>query len=316
VPRSSKSKKKVVAILGAGRMGADIALAFARGGWQCHVFENDGSARKRAAAYWKKECTRLNFKTRSKNLNLHSEIDAMPWKSVDLVIEAVFEDLALKHRLLRDIEPRVRPDALITTNTSGLRVRDVVKPLKRQGRSAGLHFSVPAHVMLAVEITRGPKTALRTMKKLIGWMEGFGKVPVVLQRDVPGMLINRIQHAMYREIYHLIDSGIATARDVDRAVRFGFGMRYNILGPVVSRDIHGLPVHLATSRNLYPTLHNGRRPSATLSRLVAQGHHGVRTGRGFYRWNPKTVDKRLDKFTQLLESGYARMKRIGEPTEF
>lgn len=297
-------------------MGADIAIAFARNGWTCDVVESSAAVRKRATAYWGKEFKRLRAMTALKRIRLHADLDAVPWKGMDLVIEAVFEDLALKHRLLREIEPRVSPAALIVTNTSGLRVRDVVRPLKRQERSAGLHFSVPAHVMLVVEVTRGPKTSDATMKKLLSWMEAMGKVPVVLQRDVPGMLINRIQHAMYREIYHLIDSGITTAEDVDRAVRFGFGFRYNILGPVVSRDIHGLPVHLATSKNLYPTLHNGRKTSETLERLVAQGHHGVTTGRGFYAWDPKTVDKRMAEFTRLLEAGISRIKRRGEPTEF
>jgi 3-hydroxybutyryl-CoA dehydrogenase len=315
VPKSNKQPQCVV-ILGAGRMGADMAIAFARNGWRCEVVEDSAAVRKRAAAYWKKEGARLKATGAIKRIGLHGELDPVPWKAADLVIEAVFEDLALKQRLLREIEPRVKPTTLICTNTSGLRVRDVVKPLKRQGRSAGLHFSVPAHVMLVVEVTRGPKTTDATMKTLLDWMEAMGKVPVVLNRDVPGMLINRIQHAMYREIYHLIDSGITTAVDVDRAVRFGFGFRYNILGPVVSRDIHGLPVHLATSKNLYPTLHNGKTPSATLRRLVEQGHHGVTTGRGFYTWDPKTVDKRMTEFTRLLEEGFARIKRRGAPTEF
>jgi len=297
-------------------MGADMAIAFARAGWRCEIVENSAAVRKRATAYWGKEGRRLRAVAALKRIRLHADMDAVPWKEMDLVIEAVFEDLALKHRLLREIEPRVRADTLICTNTSGLRVRDVVKPLKQQARSAGLHFSVPAHVMLVVEVTRGPKTSDATMKKLLGWMEAMGKVPVVLKKDVPGMLINRIQHAMYREIYHLIDSGITTAVDVDRAVRFGFGFRYNILGPVVSRDIHGLPVHLATSKNLYPTLHNGRTPSKTLQRLVEQGHHGVTTGRGFYKWDPKTVEKRMTEFTRMLEAGISRIRRRGEPTEF
>lgn len=297
-------------------MGADIAIAFARNGWRCEVTETELAVHKRASAYWAKEFKRLRSNAAGKAITLHEGTGTVPWKQADLVIEAVFEDLALKHRLLREIEPLVRAEAIIATNTSGLRVRDVVNPLKRQQRSAGLHFSVPAHVMLVVEVTRGPKTSDATMKKLLGWMDAMGKVAVVLNRDVPGMLINRIQHAMYREIYHLIDSGITTAEDVDRAVRFGFGFRYNILGPVVSRDIHGLPVHLATSKNLYPTLHNGRKPSATLQRLVDQGHHGVTTGRGFYKWDPKTVDARMTEFTRLLESGIARIRRRGQPTEF
>lgn len=313
---SKNSKARCVTIIGAGRMGADMAIAFARAGWRCDVVETSAAMRKRAAAYWAREGKRLRAASVLKRIRLHADLDAVPWKEMDLVIEAVFEDLALKHELLRDIEPRVRADTLICTNTSGLRVRDVVKPLKKQARSAGLHFSVPAHVMMVVEVTRGPKTADATMKKLLGWMEAMGKVPVVLNRDVPGMLINRIQHAMYREIYHLIDSGITTAVDVDRAVRFGFGFRFNLLGPVVSRDIHGLPVHLATSKNLYPTLHNGRQPSKTLQKLVADGHHGVTTGRGFYQWDPKTVEKRLTTFTCMLEAGFARVKRRGEPTEF
>ncbi len=315
MPRSNSRLRRVV-VVGAGRMGADIAIAFVRSGWRCEVVETGTAVRNRATAYWAKEAKRLKAATAMKRITVHAGLDAVAWKDADLVIEAVFEDLALKHRLLSDIEPRVRADTLIVTNTSGLRVRDVVKPLKRQARSAGLHFSVPAHVMLVVEVTRGPKTSDATMKKLLGWMDAMGKVPVVLNRDIPGMLINRIQHAMYREIYHLIDSGITTAVDVDRAVRFGFGFRYNILGPVVSRDIHGLPVHLATSKNLYPTLHNGRTPSRTLQKLVNQGHHGVTTGRGFYTWDPKTVEKRLTEFTRMLEAGISRIKRRGQPTEF
>jgi 3-hydroxybutyryl-CoA dehydrogenase len=121
---------------------------------------------------------------------------------------------------------------------------------------------------------------------------------------------------MYREIYHLIDEGIATAEAVDLAVRFGFGFRYPILGPVVSRDIHGLPVHLAVSKQIYPTLHNGTTPSRKLSQLVKQGHHGVRTGRGFYQWDPKTTEQRLLHFTKLLEQGLRRVKQRGKPTEF
>ena len=313
---ASTKRPPCVAILGAGRMGADMAIAFARQGWRCEVTEPSPAMRKRAAAYWTKEFRRLRVSAARKRITLHEGHETPDWKAADLVVEAVFEDLKLKHRLLRDIEPRVRTDAIIATNTSGLRVQDVLRPLKRPERGAGLHFSVPAHVMLVVEMTRAPKTSDATMKKLLGWMDAMGKVAVVLNRDVPGMLINRIQHAMYREIYHLIDSGVTTAVDIDRAVRFGFGFRYNIIGPVVSRDIHGLPIHLATAKNLLPTLHNGRKPSATLEKLVKQGHHGVTTGRGFYEWDPKTVGKRLTEFTRLLETGVARIKRRGQPTEF
>ena len=312
--KAGKPAAKVVAILGAGRMGADMALAFARGGWTCEVVEVDAGCRKQAQKHWQHECRRLRIARKS--IRLHASSDDVAWRDVDLLIEAVTEDLKLKHRLLRELEPRLRRDAYVATNTSGLRIGDVTSVLKRPGRSGGIHFMVPAHVMLPVEVTKGPKTSQATLKKFTAWVEALGKVPVVLRKDVPGMLINRIQHAMYREIYHLMDTGVVKAEDVDRAVRFGFGFRYHLLGPVVSRDIQGIGVHYATAKNLYPTLHNGTRPPRVVERLVKQGRLGVRTGRGFYRWDPKTTPRRLRRLTELLEAQLRRMKRIGEPTEF
>jgi 3-hydroxybutyryl-CoA dehydrogenase len=305
-----------VVIIGAGRMGADIALAFALGGWQCNVLESDRVIRERANGHWRQELKRLRASRTIDLLRMHADADTVDWNQADLAVECVFEDLELKRKLLKSIEPRMRRDAIIATNTSSLRITDVTSVLKDGSRGAGLHFSVPSHVMLAVEITRGRRTSDGTMKKLSSWMTNMGKVPIVINRDVPGMVINRIQHAMYRELYHLIDEGIATAETVDLAVRFGFGFRYWMLGPVVSRDIHGLPVHLAVSKQIYPTLHNGKTPSKRLRQLVKDGHHGVRTGRGFYRWDPKTIDSRLTHFTELLEETLKRVKRRGQPTEF
>jgi 3-hydroxybutyryl-CoA dehydrogenase len=303
-------------VIGAGRMGADIALAFVLGGWTCDVVETDQSVRERAGSYWRQELKRLRSSRTISLLKMHAQADTVDWKLVDLAVECVFEDVKLKHKVLKSIEPRLRRDAIIATNTSSLRITEVTSVLKDATRAAGLHFSVPSHVMLAVEITRGRKTSDRTMAKLTSWMKDMNKVPIVINRDVPGMVINRIQHAMYREIYHLIDEGIATVETIDLAVRFGFGFRYSILGPVVSRDIHGLPIHLAVSEQIYPTLHNGKTPSKKLRQLVKDGHHGVRTGRGFYRWDPKTVGSRLTHFTELLEGTLKRVKRRGQPTEF
>jgi 3-hydroxybutyryl-CoA dehydrogenase len=312
----SSARPRHAVVIGAGRMGADIALALALGGWRCDVIETDSVVRERAGSYWQQELKRLRATASSRRMRLHADAAAVKWNTVDLALEAVFEDLSLKHAVLRDIEAKVRRDALIATNTSSLRITDVMSVLKHTGRSAGLHFMTPAHVMLAVEITSGRNTAASTMAKLVSWMEEMGKVPIVLNRDVPGMLINRIQHAMYREIYHLIDQGIATAETVDLAVRFGFGFRYPILGPVVSRDILGLPVHLAVAKQIYPTLHNGKMPSRKLRQLVKDGHHGVRTGRGFYSWDLKTIGPRLTHFTELLEQSLRRVKRRGKPSEF
>ena len=313
--RPEKALRHAV-VLGAGRMGADIAMALAMGGWKCDVIDPGAGVRERTAPYWKKELRRLDSTSASKRMRLHPSPENIDWPTVDLVVESVPEDMKLKHAVLKQIEPLVRPQTIIATNTSSLRISDVTGVLKHPGRGAGFHLSVPAHIMLAVEITKGEKSAPKTVKKLADWAKALGKVPIVINRDVPGMLINRLQHAMYREIYHLIDTGVATPHDIDCAVRFGFGFKYNIVGPVFSRDIHGIPVHLATAKQLYPTLYNGRKPSKTLSRLVRQGHHGVTTGQGFYKWPKATTAKRLEEFASLLNQSLTRIKRVGEPSDF
>lgn len=305
-----------VIVVGAGRMGADIALAFALAGWQCDVVEPDADMRDRVAVYWGKELARLRQKSRIRRLRMHSALDSVDGRAALLAIEAVSEDLKVKHAVVRQIEAIVGARTVIATNTSSLRITDVMSVLKRPARGAGMHFSVPAHVMMIAEITRGELSSAGTIRKLIDWTEQLGKVPLLVRRDITGMLINRIQHAMYREIYHLIDSGIATPRDIDCAVRFGFGFRYNIIGPVMSRDIHGLPVHLATARQIYPTLHNGKEPGKVLVDLVDRGHHGVTTGEGFYKWPRATTPARLERFAALLDASYKRIARFGEPSDF
>lgn len=315
VGRRGRAPRRVV-VLGAGRMGADIALAFARAGWQCEAVEPDEAARARAAAYWPAELARMRARSACRRLRCRERMQDVDWSTVDLAVEAVPEDLALKHEVLRAVETLAPAGALIATNTSSLRIADVTRVLRRRGRGAGLHFSVPAHIMAVVEITKGEHSDQATADTFADWVRDMGKVPVLLNRDIPGMLINRIQHAMYREIYHLVDSGVASVQDIDRAVRFGFGFRYQILGPLISRDIHGLPVHLATARELYPTLCNGTQPGELLTRLVDEGCHGVATGRGFYEWDRRSTPKRLAAFAGLLERALRRVRRMGEPAEF
>jgi len=305
-----------VVVFGAGRMGADIGIAFARAGWRCDVIEPGEASRGHAREYWSAELARLRARGSARRLRCHARAQDVDWKAVDLVIEAVPEDMALKHAVLRAVDALAPATAVIATNTSSLRITDVTQVLRDPQRGIGMHFGVPAHILPAVEVTRGAATSEATLQAATAWLEALGKVPVVIQRDVAGQIINRLQHAMYREIYHLIDEGIATPRDIDRAVRFGFGLKYSVIGPVVSRDVHGLPVHLAVAAQIYPTLHNGTAPSRTLARLVEQGREGVRTGSGFYEWDPDTLAQRLLEFGALLEAQVKRIRRLGEPLDF
>jgi len=297
-------------------MGADMALAFAKGGWHCSVVETATANLERAKSYWQAETHRLGWDQALTRLSCHSDLVDVEWGSVDLVIEVIPENLALKHSLLASIDELANDNTVIATNTSSLRITEVTSVLKDPQRAIGMHFGVPAHILPAVEVTRGNSTSDLTLDTVLEWLESLGKVPVVVQRDIPGQIINRLQHAMYREIYHLIDEGIATPRDIDRAVRFGFGLKYSVVGPVASRDIHGLPVHLAVSSQLYPTLHNDPAPPKILSKLVEEGHKGVLTGQGFYSWPPETCSERMQQFALLMEEQVKRIRKLGEPMDF
>jgi 3-hydroxybutyryl-CoA dehydrogenase len=119
--------------------------------------------------------------------------------------------------LFRRLEQLARTDAILTTNSSSLPVGSVTRGVKRRDRTAGLHFVTPPHVVPVVEVTRAKDTSARTLARICAWMRALGKIPVTLTRDVPGMLMNRVQHAMMREAFNLIDRGIATPADIDLA---------------------------------------------------------------------------------------------------
>ena len=134
---------------------------------------------------------------------------------------------------------------------------------------------------------------------------GCGSVPVLVRKDKPGFLANRLQHALAREAFAMIDEGIATPEDVDAAVRFGFGFRYLAAGPVLQRDHAGLDVHCAAAATIYPTLSNAPEPATVLRHLVAQGRLGMKTGGGFYDWPEDRRRAEQVRYNALLQQGLA-----------
>jgi 3-hydroxybutyryl-CoA dehydrogenase len=298
-------------------MGGDIAAVFAAGGWTAHVCEPAarvrGSLPRRAAAAL---ASLRAAPSAARRIHSHVELAALPWAGIALVVEAVPEQLALKQRVFRDIEALAPRGAILTTNSSSLRLTEVAAKLRYKDRAAGMHWLTPAHMAPVVEVVRGRATSARTIRTLNAWLADLGKLPVNLNRDVPGMIVNRVQHSMLREAFHLVDSGIATPEDIDRAVRYGFGFRYVACGPIRQRDLNGLVIHHAAAAQIYPTLHGGKKPPRCLARLVARGHVGSATGRGFYRWNPATLartlrdyDARLGAALKLMASSRPRRVR-------
>jgi 3-hydroxybutyryl-CoA dehydrogenase len=167
----------------------------------------------------------------------------------------------------------------------------------------GLHFFMPAHLVPLVEVVLGQHSALPLAECLSQFMRRCGMVPVLVRKDLPGFLANRLQHALAREAFAMIDAGIATAEDVDAAVRFGFGFRFLSAGPVLQRDHAGIDVHCAAAATMYPSLAANTVPATVLQERVASGKLGMKTGEGFFAWTPETIAAERKRYDDLLLAG-------------
>ena len=246
-------------MIGAGTMGAGIARIFAAGGASVRLM-----ARREASLDSARE--RLG----ETDMRLTTSLDEA-LTGADLVIETIVEQVDPKREVLTRAEELAAAEALVTTNTSSLPLAAFEGALSRPERFAGLHFLNPPELVEVVEIVGGEDTAPETLETLAGWMEELGKAPVVVRRDIPGFVVNRLQYALLREAYSLVDSGVCSFADVDRAVTQGLGARWAAIGPFETMDLAGLDVHAAVAANLWPELANTAAPSETIAKTLESG---------------------------------------------
>jgi 3-hydroxybutyryl-CoA dehydrogenase len=236
------------------------------------------------------------------------------WEGVDLVIECAPERLDTKRAVFAELERLAPRETILASNSSSLRISDIARGLATRERILGLHFFLPAHLVAGVEVIRGEDTDAAAWRRLGAMVRGWGKVPVMVRKDLPGFLANRIQHALMREAFALVDAGIASPEDVDNAVRFCFGFRYAAAGPILQKDLSGLEVHHAAATAVYPDLATNAAPGPTLGRLVAEGKLGAKTGEGFYQWTAEAANAVRERYERDLADTLAILKRsLPEP---
>ena len=202
----------------------------------------------------------------------------------DLVIEAVFEKMDVKRSVYAQIEACYEGRPVLATNTSGLPLNELGDALKYPQRFLAMHFFQPADVFPMIEVVRGQHTEDDALEVAIAAVRRARREPIVLQRAVNGYLINRLQHSILHEAYHLLESGIATAEMIDNVAKFLLGPRMCITGLLEQKDLAGLEMHAQAQRSIVPTLSHTGVPSGYLQDMVARGDVGVRSGRGFYEW--------------------------------
>jgi len=209
---------------------------------------------------------------------------------VDLVIEAVFENLELKQQIFQRLDRLTPPEIILASNTSGLSITAISALATHRERMATTHFWMPPHLVPLVEVVMSPHTSESTAQTLLTFLRQCGKKPVLVRKDLPGQLANRIFQAMIREATNLVQEGVATPEDVDSAIKNGLGIRLPVWGVLEHIDAVGLDMCLTIQNSVLPVLDNEPHATQLFADKVAQGNLGVKSGKGFYDWSKKDVD--------------------------
>lgn len=218
----------------------------------------------------------------------------------DLVIESIPENLQLKQDFFVRIEKHCRTETILASNTSGLPVTDLAAHLEHPERFAVTHFWNPPHLMPLVEVVKGEKTSMATVETLVELFRRAGKKPVLVLKDTPGQLGNRLFQALLREAIHIVEEGIASVEDVDSAVKNGLGRRFPVYGPLEHNDVVGLDTLFAIQSYICASLCSAAEPAALLKERFEAGDLGVKSGKGFYDWRERSGQELVDERDRFL----------------
>ena len=285
-----KKTIKTVGVCGAaGTMGAGIALVAARAGFRTISYDIKGDALERAAkqsaAFLDKSVARgkLDVAKRDAILGamLHST-DIAALGDCDLVIEAVFEDLATKRDLMKRLDAVCAEDTIFGSNTSTLSITEIASGSKAPGRVVGMHFCLPAQLMKLIEMSPGILTSADTFQAAWEWTQACGQIPVRTQ-DKPGFILNALLVPFNNDAIRAVEAGVASAADIDKAIKVGLGYK---MGPLELIDLIGLDTQVRLCEAFYPiTLDPRAATPPLLRRMVAAGLLGRKSGRGFFGYD-------------------------------
>lgn len=289
------SKKAITpgktAVVGAGTMGHGIAATFVMKGYCVSLYDIDESQLQKAEQqmtaiadrfYAEGRLGQEAHQTFNDRISYHNDLAAAT-ESVDLVIEAVSEDIDLKKEIFSELD-QLTDDAILASNTSGFSITEIASVVQNPYRVVGTHWFNPPYIVPLVEVVKGTATDDRLASELGDFLDSLGKTAVVIEKDIPGYIGNRIQMAMTYEAFSLLAEGVANAEDIDKVVKAGFGFRLPVLGIFEKADQSGIDVHHAVESYLMKELDRGTDPDPAASQLVEMEHYGVKTGRGVYDW--------------------------------
>lgn len=282
-----------ISIIGSGTMGSGIALCFSLAGYSVSLYSKSKLGLLRAQKRIKYSiATFINEKLINKHLGQSTLVKIGFTNSLEdcvlnaqFILESIPEQLELKQKLFQLIELKCAADAILSTNTSGLSITEIAYVCKNPERVIGLHWANPAEIVPLVEVIKGKLTSIEVSDLTYKLAERIGKMPVMIEKEVPGFASNRLQFAMLREALHLVESGVVKAEDVDKVLKGGVGFRYPWLGPLETADLGGLDVFYKISEYLFEKLSVMKKPPPSFKKIIDKGNLGIKTGEGFYKYN-------------------------------
>ncbi|MFF9113341.1 MULTISPECIES: 3-hydroxyacyl-CoA dehydrogenase family protein [unclassified Streptomyces] len=278
-----------LAVIGAGLMGSGIAQVSAQAGWDVVLRDVTDEALTRGtdgikASYdkfvSKGKLAAEDAEAALARITATTDLDAAA--DADLVVEAVFEKLEVKHEIFRALDKIVRPETVLASNTSAIPITKIAAATERPERVVGVHFFSPVPMMQLVELVRGYKTSDETLASARAFAESVGKTCIVVNRDVAGFVTTRLISALVVEATKLYESGVATAEDIDTACKLGFG---HAMGPLATADLTGVDILLHATSNIYTESQDEKfAPPELMRRMVDAGDIGRKSGQGFYTY--------------------------------
>lgn len=291
--------QKRVAVLGAGVMGTGIAQTFAMKGHQVKIIY----------VYDDKERAKP-LKTMESNLSVLADNGVITESAIpeivshvsctesleeaaefaDIIFECIVENLTVKQDYFAKLDQMCPESTILATNTSAISITEIAEKSVHKERIIGTHFWKPAYLMPLVEVIKTKYVSEKIVKETYSLLEEAGKCPVIVEKDVPGFLANRMQHALFREAISIVENGIATPEDVDKAIKNGFGMRLGVMAPMEVIDSGGIDLTYSIHEYLFPHIENRVKPSALLKEKLDEGKLGFKTGEGFMKWSQEEIE--------------------------